>query len=87
GSPASVEEIDGRNVTFSVGCDSHDEAYCIGYQSLTTFPTRKAAIAAWNKRSGEGVVTKDADEALTEIAAENEAARDDEFNTWEDGDE
>lgn len=52
GSSASVEEFgDGCPSFFSVGCDSTDEASCMGYQSFTTFSTRKAAIEAWNKRA------------------------------------
>ncbi len=55
GHSASVEEIEhGVGTTggtsFSVGCDSTDEESCMGYQSLTQFNTRKAAITAWNKR-------------------------------------
>lgn len=57
GAPASVEECpqgsttDTSKVMFSVGCDSTDEAECMGYQSLQTFNTRKEAIIAWNKRA------------------------------------
>lgn len=56
GAKASVEEIpiDRSNpdvVKFAVGCDSGEEATCIGYQSLTTFDRRKDAIEAWNKRA------------------------------------
>lgn len=52
GHSASLEDIeDLRGVRFSVGCDSTDEESCMGYQSLTTFNTRKQAIEAWNKRA------------------------------------
>ncbi len=57
GSSASVEEfpsgatVSPTAVVFSVGCDSNDEAQCMGYQSLTTFARRSDAIKAWNKRS------------------------------------
>jgi hypothetical protein len=57
GGPASVEEspagatMNTKAVVFSVGCDSPDEADCMGYQSLTTFPRRSDAIIAWNKRA------------------------------------
>ncbi len=60
GAPASMEEFGGHSnvklgaVRFSVGCDSPDEVDCMGYQSLTTYPTRKDAAAAWNKRSNDG---------------------------------
>jgi hypothetical protein len=49
GAGASVEKIENR---FSVGCDSTDEADCMGYQSLTTFSREAEAVAAWNKRGG-----------------------------------
>ncbi len=56
GATASVEEIPAAvgpadAVRFTVGCDSQTEADCVGYQSLTTFDTRRAAIAAWNRRA------------------------------------
>lgn len=53
GASASVEEIplDALGVQFSVGCDSPSEDSCMGYQSFQQFNTRKAAIAAWNKRA------------------------------------
>lgn len=53
GSSASVEEFPGgvKGSLFSVGCDSDQEASCMGYQSLTTFNTQKEAVAAWNKRT------------------------------------
>lgn len=56
GASASIEEIppnisDTDFVRFAVGCDSGEEATCIGYQSLTTFDRRKDAIEAWNKRA------------------------------------
>lgn len=55
GCTASVEEFASgllvAGVTFSVGCDSTSEADCMGYQSFTTFNTRKEAIEAWNKRA------------------------------------
>lgn len=53
GGAATVEEVEEKStpngVRFSVGCAS-DEADCMGYQSLTTFPRRSDAIVAWNKR-------------------------------------
>jgi Lar family restriction alleviation protein len=57
GASASVEEVDTGlghgGVSFSVGCDSKNEAACMGYQSYTIFSTRKEAIAAWNRRARE----------------------------------
>lgn len=51
GAPASIEEIASYSgVQFSVGCDSASEAECMGYQSFTTFNTRKEAVMAWNRR-------------------------------------
>lgn len=57
GGAADIEEVPsgiGRtdSVTFTVGCTEDDGGtMCMGYQSLTTFPTRREAIEAWNKRA------------------------------------
>ena len=54
GGPAEVEQVGvgDEYVTFTVGCnESGGTIECMGYQSLSTYPTRKAAIAAWNTRA------------------------------------
>jgi Restriction alleviation protein Lar len=56
GGEAVMEEVEnavGRtgSVCFSVGCNSHDEESCMGYQSLTTFSRRSDAAKAWNTRA------------------------------------
>lgn len=54
GSPSEVEEVgmgSADRVSFTVGCASTSEDACMGYQCLQTFPSRKDAIAAWNKRA------------------------------------
>lgn len=59
GSSASVEEVSNflSSATFSVGCDSEEEASCMGYQSLTSFARRSDAIEGWNKRAPERAVS------------------------------
>jgi hypothetical protein len=53
GHTASIENAEpphsDREASWFVGCDN-TEIECPGYQSLTTFPTQKQAIEAWNKR-------------------------------------
>jgi hypothetical protein len=50
GGPAELEEIDSGS--WSVGCEEKvlSVHYCMGYQSLTSFATKREAIAAWNTR-------------------------------------
>lgn len=52
GSPAAIEQ-DGKR--WSVGCSESGETpgtqECIGYISLTTFPRKAEAVAAWNRRT------------------------------------
>lgn len=51
GGAASFEQIDNdaspQHLRWSVGCRNED---CIGYQSLTTYPRKADARAAWNRR-------------------------------------
>ena len=57
GAPGVLEEVESHvkgEVVFSVGCNSQEEATCMGYQSLTTFARRGDAIDAWNKRAPIG---------------------------------
>lgn len=45
---ARIEEVDNAgDIRKTVGCRDED---CMGYQSLTTFATRREAIKAWNTR-------------------------------------
>jgi hypothetical protein len=39
--------------TFSVGCDSQEEACCPGYQLMTSWSRRSDATTAWNRRATE----------------------------------
>jgi hypothetical protein len=50
GGPAELEEVDGGG--WSVGCEEKALSlhYCMGYQSLTSFATKREAITAWNTR-------------------------------------
>jgi len=61
GGPAELEEVDGGG--WSVGCEEKPLSvhYCMGYQSLTSFATKREAISAWNTRT-----------QLDELRAENE---------------
>ena len=58
GGAAEVEDARGSG-GWSVGC-ADQSGDCYGYQSLTTFPRKSEAIAAWNRRPspvvGEGAV-------------------------------
>lgn len=49
GGAAEVEDARGSG-GWSVGCADYS-GDCYGYQSLTTFPRKCEAIAAWNRRS------------------------------------
>lgn len=52
GGVATVEELPGVvGASFSVGCSTDEDGKCMGYQSLTSFATRREAIEAWNKRA------------------------------------
>lgn len=60
GGAASFEEIkrSPEVSNWTVGCDERnddDEILCYGYQSLTTFATKKEAAAAWNKRDARAL--------------------------------
>lgn len=60
GGEASFEEIkrSPEVSNWTVGCDERnddDEILCYGYQSLTTFATKKEAAAAWNKRDARAL--------------------------------
>jgi hypothetical protein len=50
GGPAELEETDAGG--WSVGCEEKALSvhYCMGYQSLTSFATKREAVAAWNMR-------------------------------------
>ena len=64
GGPAELEEVDGGG--WSVGCEEKPLSvhYCMGYQSLTSFATKREAISAWNTRT-----------QLDELRAENARLR------------
>jgi len=50
GGRAELEEVDGG---WSVGCEEKAASvhYCMGYQSLTSFATKREAVVAWNTRT------------------------------------
>lgn len=53
GAPVEFEEIKGHShdgIDWSIGCETEG---CFGFQSLIKFPTRRAAIEAWNKRPAD----------------------------------
>ena len=62
GGSASFEQAGGSlgHLRWTVGCNETDEdaeggvfsVLCYGYQSLTTFATRREAAEAWNRRTG-----------------------------------
>ena len=70
GAEAIAEEVDSGfgqgGTSFTVGCNSSDEAACYGFQSLQTFSLRKDAIAGWNKRNAHVWCNRQIDD-LTEM--------------------
>lgn len=54
GGKADFERVEGPFDSWTVGCEERDaddfSIICFGYQSLTTFPTKKMAAEAWNRR-------------------------------------
>lgn len=63
GGPAELEEVDGGG--WSVGCQEKPLSvhFCMGYQSLTSFATKREAIAAWNTRAHDGDGWRDIESA------------------------
>lgn len=72
GGEASFENDNGQ---WSVGCDDKDgegiEAVCMGYQSLTVFPRKSEAAAAWNRRA----LSAERDEAVRADKISNKLMR------------
>ena len=57
GGEASLEQAEGSlgRMRWTVGCNERTDdgaILCYGYQSLTTFATKREAAEAWNRRTG-----------------------------------
>lgn len=72
GSAAEIEHVGTKfGVRWTVGCNERADdgsVLCYGYQSLTTFATKREAITAWNRRAPEDELALDFIEAIARMS-------------------